>query len=118
MSGNRDHSPQDLAAELACTPGAVPVLVTLQDRGGRAPSATLRQACTGGIDDALRWLTAVHLVRPSNADGTLDFDQRDVDYELTTIGTQLTRSLTDLASCLHETAPTDRVHAATGDARQ
>jgi hypothetical protein len=118
MSGKRDRDPQRLAAELAETPCAVPVLVTMQEHGGCASGAALSQACPAGADDALRWLIAVRLVRPEEGRGTLDVDRPEAMYELTEIGSTLTRTLTELADILASTRQSDPVPAGTGELRQ
>jgi hypothetical protein len=118
MSGNRDRDPQRLARELAETPCAVPVLVALQEQGGRAASEALGRACPAGVGDALRWLIAVRLIRRHDAQGTLDVDTPDAEYELTEIGASLTRSLTELAAVLASTRRSDTVSVGTGQPRQ
>ena len=118
MSGDRDRDPQRLAAELAETPGAVPVLVTLQEHGGSASREDLRRFCPPEAGDALRWLTAVRLVRPCDAAGSMDVDTPDAMYELTEIGSTLTRALTELASVLAVARRSDPVPVGTGEPRQ
>jgi hypothetical protein len=99
MSGPEDQSPHRLVRELADTPGAIPVLVTLQESGGSATRDTLMRACgRRRVDDAVRWLAAVGLVRRTDGAGTFDLDQLGGVYALTGIGASLTRSLTELAS--------------------
>jgi hypothetical protein len=56
------------------------------------------------VDDAIRWLTAVNLVRRAGGSGTFDLDQRGISYELTAIGASLTRSLVDLSTALADPA--------------
>jgi hypothetical protein len=102
MSGVEDSGPHRLVAELATTPGAVPVLLALQDRGGHATREALDRSCgdENGADDALRWLTTVGLVRPTGP-ASIGGGPAEV-FELTEVGTVLTRSLTDLARALAE----------------
>lgn len=109
MSGPEERDVYQLARELADTPAAVPVLVTLLQNGGSASREALSAAgeCPY-VDDAIRWLTAVNLVRRPNESGTFDLDQAGISYELTTIGTSLTRSLVDLAKVYAEPAASPR----------
>jgi hypothetical protein len=112
MSGSEERDVSQLAHELADTPGAVPALVTLLQRGGTASRETLLAAGDRRhVDDAIRWLTAVNLVRRASGSGTFDLDQHGISYELTAIGASLTRSLVDFSTALADPAATDRPKA-------
>jgi hypothetical protein len=50
------------------------------------------------VDNAVRWLTAVGLVRRTGGAGTFDLNEPGGVYKLTSIGASLTHSLTELAS--------------------
>jgi hypothetical protein len=109
MGGAEVRDVSQLARELADTAGAVPALVTLLQRGGSASHETLVAAGDSRhVDDAVRWLTAVNLVRRAGGSGTFDLDQRGISYELTAIGTSLTRSLVDLSTTLTDPAADER----------
>lgn len=108
MSGSEGRDESRLVRELAETPGAVPVLVALLESGGSASRDGLLAAGDRDTDDAIRWLTAVNLVRRSGAAGTFDLDQHGIEYELTAIGTSLTRSFIDLANAVSDPSPAPR----------
>ncbi|WP_432833069.1 hypothetical protein [Dactylosporangium sp. CA-092794] len=109
MSGAEERDVSRLARELADTAGAVPVLVGLLQCGGSASRETLLAAGNyPHVDDAIRWLTAVDLVRRTGGSGTFDLDQHGISYELTAIGASLTRSLIDLSKAFTEPATGDR----------
>ncbi len=109
MSGPEERDVSRLTRELADTPGAVPALVTMLQRGGSASREALLEAGDRlYVDDAIRWLTAVNLVRRAGGSGTLDFDQRGISYELTAIGASLTRSLVELSTVLADPTIVDR----------
>ncbi len=114
MGGPEDHDVHRLARELADTPGAVPVLVTLLEQGSATRDTLAAMSGRRIVDDAIRWLTAVNLVRRPDASGTFDLDQPGIVYELTAIGASLTKSLVGLAATLTQAPPTPRqkVHIA------
>jgi hypothetical protein len=112
MSGSEQRDVSQLARELADTPGAVPALLTLLERGGTADREMLLTAGDRRhVDDAIRWLTAVNLVRRAGGSGTFDLDQSGISYELTAIGTSLTRSLVDLSVTLADSPVAGRPKA-------
>lgn len=98
MNRHHRHDPYRLAAQLAQTPGAVAVLVALQEHGGSAALERTGRQRGPRVNDPVRWLTAVGLVRRTGGAGTLDLDDQPATYELTALGAALTRSLTDLAA--------------------
>lgn len=90
-----------LAQELADTPGAVPVLLTLHNcDGSAAREALAADVGERHLDSALRWAVAGHLVRRVDASGTLDLDQPEAVYTLTDVGATLTSSLVELARAM------------------
>jgi hypothetical protein len=112
MSGAEERDVSQLARDLAGTAGAVPALVTLLQSGGSADREMLLEAGDRRhVDDAIRWLTAVNLVRRAGGSGTFDLDQHGISYELTAIGNSLTRSLVDLSKALVDPPATDRPKA-------
>jgi hypothetical protein len=115
MSGSEQRDASRLARDLADTAGAVPALITLLEHGGSASRETLASEIHHrDVDDAIRWLTAVNLVRRSHGCGTFDLDQTGVSYELTAIGASLTRSMIDLANTLAEPASTAKAAMSEG----
>lgn len=108
MGGREGHDAHRLARELADTPGAVPVLVTLLEQGSATSDTLATTSNRHIVDDAIRWLTAVNLVRRPSGSGTFDLDQPGARYELTAIGASLTKSLVDLAAALTEAPPAPR----------
>jgi hypothetical protein len=83
-------------AELADTPGAVPVLVALHDSDGSATLEVLVHEVGPECGEAVRWLIGVGLIR-AIIDGH-DGDRQS--FRLTDVGAALIRSLNDLAHAL------------------
>lgn len=106
MNASQRRTSSQLAQELAETRGAVPVLLTLLNQGGSATRETLAaEVGTEGLECALRWAVAGHLVRRTEGSGTLDLDQPATTYTLTDVGTSLAGSLIELARVMTENAP-------------
>ena len=117
MSGSEEHDVPSLTHELADTPGALPVLVTLFER----QQPTTREALSAAhdrrpVDDAIRWLAAVKLIRRTDAAGTLDLAQPGTFFELTAAGLSFTRALIELTRVL--TQPEDTVRRKAGIAEE